>query len=336
MKAFRSRNPMPIGIAGLVVIALFMLAAFFSDDLPIIGGGTSYEAEFSEAAGLENGDEVRIAGVKVGHVSDIELDGDKVLVTFKVKDAWVGDQTRADIKIKTLLGQKFLSLDPDGTKALDPDTPIKKDHTTAPYDVLEAFRGLADTVNDVDTTQLAQSFEVISSTFADTPDDVKGALTGLSQLSKTISSRDQQLSELLANTNTISTTLAQRDQDLVKIMQDGNLLLQEITNRKTAIDNLLTGTQTLSTELKGLVTDNEKQLGPVLTQLDQLTSMLQRNQTDLAQGLKNFAPFVRVFNNTVGNGHWFDNYIGGLVPPNLALPLVGSDDAPGCLAKGKH
>ena len=326
MKPFRSRNPIMIGVTGIIVIVLALSAAFFSDDLPIIGGGTTYQAEFSEAAGLQDDDEVRIAGIKVGHVSDVELDGDKVLVSFKVKDAWVGDQSRAEIKIKTLLGQKFLSLEPEGVNALDPDNRIKLDHTMAPYDVLEAFRGLANTVNDVDTDQLAKSFQVISETFADTPDDVKGALNGLSALSKTISSRDEELSKLLSNTQQISQTLAERDQELVKIMEDGNLLLAELNKRKEAIDKLLGGTKDLSVQLQGLVAENQEQLGPVLKSLDQFTGMLQRNQQALANGIASFAPFVRVFTNTIGTGRWFDNYICGLLPPS-----VGPINPEGCL-----
>jgi phospholipid/cholesterol/gamma-HCH transport system substrate-binding protein len=325
VKAFRSRNPVPIGLSGLVVIALFMLAAFFSDDLPIIGGGTSYEAEFSEAAGLENGDEVRIAGVKVGKVKDVSLDGDKVVVTFKVKDAWVGDRTSAEIKIKTLLGQKYLALEPDGNQVLNPSQRIPRARTMAPYDVLEAFRGLADTVNQVDTDQLAKSFETISQTFSDTPDDVKGALTGLQSLSKTVASRDSELARLLSNTKQISQTLADRDAEVQKLLTDGNLLLDELRKRKNAIDGLLTGTQTLAKELKGLVEDNNKQLNPVLTQLDQFTGMLQRNQDDLAKGIEKLAPFVREFNNTLGNGRWFDNYICGLLPP-----AIGPINPQGC------
>jgi phospholipid/cholesterol/gamma-HCH transport system substrate-binding protein len=326
MRSFRSRNPIPIGIAGLVVIGLALTVAMFSDDLPIIGGGTSYSAEFSEAAGLGADDEVRIAGVKVGKVTDVELSGSNVMVTFKVKDAWVGDRTAAAIKIKNVLGQKYLSLEPDGREVLDPSTPIPRARTVAPYDVLEAFRGLAETTNAIDTTQLAQSFEVISQTFGDTPDDVKGALTGLQQLSTTISSRDQQLATLLSNTRKISDTLADRDAEVVKLLQDGNLLLAEINNRRAAISTLLTGTQALAKELSGLVADNQKQLGPVLTSLDQLTGMLQRNQDALAQGIKNMAPFYRLFNNAVGNGRWFDNYICGLIPPQL-----GPINEEGCL-----
>jgi phospholipid/cholesterol/gamma-HCH transport system substrate-binding protein len=327
MRSFRSRNPIPIGIAGIVVIALGLTVAMFSDDLPIIGGGTSYSAEFSEAAGLEPDDEVRIAGVKVGKVSDVELDNDNVVVTFKVKDAWVGDETSAAIKIKNVLGRKYLSLEPDGRDVLDPSVPIPRSRTAAPYDVLEAFRGLAETTNAIDTTQLAQSFEVIAETFSDTPDDVKGALSGLQQLSTTVASRDQQLATLLANTRKISGTLAERDAEVVKLLNDGNLLLAEIERRRTAIQTLLSGTQTLATELQGLVADNQQQLGPVLTSLDQLTGMLDRNQKALGEGIKNLAPFYRLFNNAVGNGRWFDNYVCGLLPPS-----VGPINQEGCLA----
>jgi phospholipid/cholesterol/gamma-HCH transport system substrate-binding protein len=326
MKPFRSRNPIPIGVVSILVIALALVAAVNSDDLPVIGAGTSYSAEFSEASGIQADDEVRIAGIKVGKVSDVELDGDKVLVTFKIKDAWVGDRTRAEIKIKTLLGQKYLSLEPDGSEVLDPDVRIPRDRTMAPYDVLEAFRGLAETVNEVDTVQLAKSFEVISETFADTPDEVKGALNGLQSLSRTISSRDQELATLLNNTRQISQTLADRDAEVAKLLSDGNLLLGELNSRKKAITALLSGTKTLSQELQGLVADNNAQLGPVLQSLDQLTAMLQRNQDSLAEGIKKFAPFARQFNNAVGNGRWFDNYICGLLPPSLG-PL----NQPGCL-----
>ncbi|MCT2587246.1 MCE family protein [Actinophytocola gossypii] len=327
MRSFSSRNPIPIGIAGLVVLGLAFTVAMFSDDLPIIGGGTSYSAEFSEAAGLQPDDEVRIAGVKVGEVNDVELDGDRVVVTFKVKDAWLGDRSSAAIKIKTVLGQKYLSLAPDGREVLDPADRIPLARTTAPYDVLEAFRGLAETTNRIDTVQLAQSFEVIADTFADTPDDVKGALTGLQALSKTISSRDAQLAQLLDNTKKISRTLADRDAEVVKLLEDGNLLLDEVSKRRDAISALLEGTQRLATELKGLVDDNNEQLGPVLDSLDQLTGMLMRNRDALSQGIQNMAPFVRLFNNAVGNGRWFDNYICGLVPPS-----TGSINPKGCLA----
>jgi phospholipid/cholesterol/gamma-HCH transport system substrate-binding protein len=147
-------------------------------------------------------------------------------------------------------------------------------------------------------------------------------------LSDTIASRDSQLSNLLANTRVVSQTLVDRDAEVQKLLTDGNKLLDEVGRREQAITALLNGSKQLATQLQGLVDDNNKQLGPVLTNLDQLTSMLQRNQDSLAQGIAKYAPFIRVFTNTVGNGRWFDNYICGLV-----LPSVGPVNQEGCYTK---
>ena len=78
---------------------------FNVDKLPFIGGGTTYRAAFSEAGGLKPGDEVRIAGVKVGKVTGVALEGDHVQVDFEIKGApEFGTQTGASIRIKTVLG----------------------------------------------------------------------------------------------------------------------------------------------------------------------------------------------------------------------------------------
>jgi phospholipid/cholesterol/gamma-HCH transport system substrate-binding protein len=324
MKPFRARNPLKIGIAGLLALVLAFLFALNFDNLPLIGGKT-YTADFSEAAGLSSGNEVRVAGVKVGTVSDVALEGDHVKVSFRVKDAWVGDQTRAAIKIKTLLGQKYLALDPEGSQELSTSVPIPLQRTMAPYDVIQAFSGLSQTVGQINTQQLAQSFQTLSDTFANTPQDVRGALTGLSALSQTVASRDQQLQQLLQNTTKVSQTLADRDAEFQKLLGDGNLLLQELQSRRDSISALLDGTRNLSIQLTGLVNDNSAQLGPALQQLDQVTQMLQRNQDNLDRSIQLFSPFTRVFANTLGNGHWFDTYVCGLLPP-----AVGPVNPKGC------
>ena len=84
-KPFRERNPVIIGAISLAVIAVMILGAFRAQDLPVIGGGDTYTAAFSEAGGLKTNDPVRIAGVRVGSVESIELEGDHVKVSFRVK-----------------------------------------------------------------------------------------------------------------------------------------------------------------------------------------------------------------------------------------------------------
>src|SRR6266545_8102709 len=102
---FRERNPVPIGLAGRATIAIALIVVLNISSIPFIGGGTTYTAAFAEAAGLRKNEEVRIAGVKVGKVTALDLEGDHVKVTFRVNDGVrVGDLTRAEIKIKTVLG----------------------------------------------------------------------------------------------------------------------------------------------------------------------------------------------------------------------------------------
>ncbi|MEV7549142.1 MCE family protein [Amycolatopsis sp. NPDC089917] len=325
MRSFGAVDPVKTALAGLTTMALGMAAALNADALPVIGGGTTYSAEFSDAGGLRADNDVRIAGVKVGKVSEIDLEGDRVLVSFRVKDAWVGDATSASIRIKNVLGQKYLALDPHGEAILDPGDAIPLRRTTAPYDVLEAFRDLSKTVDAVDVDQLAKSFDAISATFADTPADVRAALDGVSKLSGTIASRDRQLRTLVANTRQVSQTLVDRDAEVQRLIQDGNALLRAISTRQQAIKDLLDGSKRLATALDGIIADNDAQLSPVLEQLDRLTSMLQRNQDSLAKGIAAFAPAIRVLTNVAGNGRWIDGYLCGLI-----LPSFGPLNEKGC------
>ncbi len=319
MRSYKERNAVRTGVLGTLVLIAVAAGIFFYQDLPVLGG-TVYQAEFSEAAGLRPDDEVRVAGIKVGEVTDVELDsdneGDRVLVSFRITDAWIGDQTSAAIKIKTLLGRKFLALQPSGVTSLDPDVRIPLSRTVTPYDVTEAFEGLADTAGAIDTDQLAASFRTISDTFANSPQHVRTALDGLSALSTTISSRDAQLAELLANTRRITGTLAESNDEFDKLIEDGDLLLTELSNRRDAIHALLTGTTDLAEQLSGLVADNEDQLGPALTQLDTVTGILEKYAGKLDESLRLAGPYFRVVNNATGSGRWIDSYICGLIPPN--------------------
>jgi phospholipid/cholesterol/gamma-HCH transport system substrate-binding protein len=318
-KSFSSRNPTPIGAIGLVLILVILWAAFNASSLPLIGGGTEYTAMFTEAAGLAPGDDVRSAGVNIGSVDSISLDQSKaaVKVTFKVKSGFVGNQSKIYIDIRTLLGAKYLAIDSIGSKAQPPGTAIPKSRTHSPFDIYPVFTKLTKKIDKINTDQLAQSLNVLSNDFSGTPATVKPLLTGLTRLSNVISGRDTQLAELLTQTTKVTGVLKSRDAELTDLITQGGLLLQELNDRRDAIHSLLVNATTLSTQLEGLVADNQKTLGPMLTNLHGVLKLLQDNQDSLDQGLSLLGPFYRVFNNTIGNGRWFDNYICNLNIPGL-------------------
>jgi phospholipid/cholesterol/gamma-HCH transport system substrate-binding protein len=328
MKPLSERNPIAVAIVGLVLLGLLAFAVFDSANLPIIGGGTGYTAYFAEAAGLQAGNEVRVAGVTVGRVTGISLAGNKVAVNFKVKGAWVGNGTTAAIKIKTLLGDKFLALDPVGTQPQNPATPIPLSRTTSPYDVTQAFNGFGQEVTQIRTVQLGKSLQTLAEAFSGTPPYTRSALRGLASVSRSIATRDVQLAGLLRGARNVTGALAGQNAKFAKLLGDGNLLLAELRQRQAAIHALLTGTQALAVQLSGLVTDNQAKLGPALAELDRVTTVLAANQANLKKALALAGPYYRLLGNALGNGRWFDTYLCGVVPKSYLPP--GTGPATGC------
>lgn len=329
MKPVSERNPIAVGLAGLAILVVIALLAFNADNLPFIGGGTTYTALFTEDAGLNPGNEVRVAGVTVGKVTGVALDGDRVKVSFRVKGVWVGNASTASIQIKTLLGDKYLALDPLGTGPQNPAVTIPATRTASPFDVTAAFQRLGSTIGQINTRQLARSLEAISAAFRNTPPYVHRALTGLSALSATIAAKDVQLARLFAGTRQITQTLSSEDAEFRVLLGDGNLLLAELRQRQKAIGAMLTGTEALAVQLSGLVRDDQAQLTPALRSLDQVTTVLEANQANLRRALSLAGPYYTLLGNTLGNGRWFDTYLCGLIPKAYSPPAVVP--ATGCM-----
>lgn len=327
MTPFRERNKTVIGSIGILSIVALLAGSFSVDS---IIGGDEYKAEFSEAAGLRPNDEVRVAGVKVGKVLSVDLAGDRVQVEFRVKDAELGDRSRADIRIKTLLGRKFLSLTPEGDEQLEPGEVIPLARTTSPFDIADAFQDLSSSVGEIDDVQLAQSFSVLADTFRDTPEEVRASLEGLGRLSRTLASRDAELGALLERTRGVSQVLAERDEDLTAFLADSSLVLQEVARRREAISRLLDTTVQLSEQLRGLVRENRADLAPALDRLANVAAVLRENQDNLDASLVRLAPFVRVFANNLGNGRWFDTIVQNLTTPVGFCPGTFGPDGTQC------
>lgn len=312
---FRERNPVKIGAASLLALVALILVAFKADALPLIGGGDTYYASFSDSSGLKPNDEVRIAGIRVGKVNSVELDGDHVKVTFKVKtDSGFGTETGAEIKVKTLLGSMFLALQPAGAGQLKEGSTIPESRTRSAYDVVEAFSGLAERAEAIDLDQLKEALNTLAETTANTPEGLRSTLTGLSALSANVAARDDQINTLLVNLRKVSGVLAERDQDIIGLMQDGDVLLRALVARREAVHTLLVSTSKFSTELTALVQQSRADLKPALANLTGVVSVLRKNQNNLDDALRLLAPFYRVFNNTLGSGPWFDTWISNLPP----------------------
>jgi len=261
-----------------------------------------------------------LVALGLGKVDSVALDGDQVKVAFRIDSgADFGTDTRAAIKVKTLLGAMYLSLEPAGAGQLPKGSEIPVSRTTSPYDVVQAFSGLARTSERIDTDRLATSLTTLADLTRNTPTNFRRALSGVSALSTSLAARNEQIGTLLQNLRTVTTTLNSRDQDIVGLMQDSAVLFKALDKRREAVHNLLRSTSQLSVELTRLVTQSRADLKPALTHLNDVVAVLNKDSDKIDQSLRLMGPFYRVFANTLGNGPWFDTYIQNMPP----VPQVG-------------
>ena len=312
MKPFRERNPLPIGIIGVVVVIALLIVGADAGNLPFVNRGHTVYADFADAAGLQKGDNVRVAGVLVGKVTSVSLDGDVVKVGMKVGNGTrLGAGSTADLKIETLLGQVYVALTPTGTAKLVDNT-IPLTSTTTPTSIITAFNGLGARSGRINVHLLARSFDVLAKDFEGTPKDVRSSLVGLERVSMTVASRDAKLRRLLGRANTVTGTLAAHDLQVAQLINDSNQILETVNQQRAVIHRLLVHTSALSRQLTGLVSDNQAVIGPALEQLHGTLAILRSHQTQLDQTVHLVAPFVRDFTDVLGNGRWFETTISNI------------------------
>lgn len=325
-------NPVNMGIIGIVIGLAIVVATLQYDRLPFLRSGIVYTANFADAGGLLPGDEVEVAGIKVGTVEKIELDDKQVLARFSISDGiQLGDKTTAAIKTNTVLGRKALAVTPAGDGAIDKDDTIPLERTTSPYSLTDALGDLSTTVRDLDTAQLSNTLNAMSDSLENTPAPLRAALDGVSRLSESINARDESLKELLNKAKDVTQILADRGGQINALLLDGNQLLGELDRRRASISELIANVSSVSQQLTGVVNDNQQQMRPTLDKLNSVVGILQKNKDNLSKALDGLAPYANTLGEAVASGPYFQAYvsnINGFYTQTLADALVWPEHVP--------
>jgi phospholipid/cholesterol/gamma-HCH transport system substrate-binding protein len=310
-----------VGIVGTLLLVALVVAAFSYDELPFIKRTSDYSAYFAEAGGIKPGSEVRVSGLEVGKVSDVQLDGDKVLVDFTVrKGLALGDRTEAAIKTETVLGTKMLEVTPRGDGSLA--GPIPLDRTISPYDLPTALGDLTTAISGLDTEQLSSSLTTLADTFRDTPPDLKIALEGVARFSDTLNTRDAQLRNLLANANKVTGVLAKRSDQIAGLVVNANALLGELLTQRQSIDALMGNLTAVSQQISAVVADNRTQLKPAVDKLNGVLSILDNHEKEVQRTLYLLRRYAMSFGEVLGSGPFFKASLVNLIPGQFSQPFI--------------
>ncbi|OBJ45445.1 mammalian cell entry protein [Mycolicibacterium mucogenicum] len=320
-RTFSERNPLVLGGVGIAMVIAIVAAALGNQKLPFVNQNKSYAAYFADAGGLFSGAIVQVSGYPVGKVSDIELDGPGVLVTFSIdKDIQLGDRTAAAITTKGLLGTKELDVIPHGGGQLA--APIPLDRTTSPYQLPDALGDLATTIGATNTTQLSDSLATVANTFANTAPDVKNAMQGVARFAQTLDKRDAELRSLLDNAAKATGVLSKRTTEVVSLVKDTNALLSQLRMQSSALDEITTNISAVSEQLKGFIAENRQQLKPALDKLNGVLTIVDNRKERIQKSIKGLNTYLMAMSETVGSAPFFKAYVVNLLPGQFLQPFI--------------
>lgn len=308
IKNFRERSPVAIGLISIAALVAGTTFAFYIDRLPQIKQAYELKAEFADAAGLNPENQVRVAGIKVGTVTDVELAGDRVLVTMEIEnDSEIPDEAFAEIKLATLLGTKFVDIEAKGGPPFlsDGDT-IPLERTAVPYEIYQASNQGTEVLEDLDGQALNDMLVELTRLTRVAKEEVGSALEGLNELGEGLNDRQDDLRALLAGSNDLTRLLANESDDIVRLIDASNTVLASVASKREQVQSLLETTKIMASEVTRLVRANRGNLDSILTDLHSALKVLERNVEHLDVAFEFAGPSTRYFGSIFQQGRWGD------------------------------
>ncbi|WCO65011.1 MCE family protein [Iamia majanohamensis] len=285
LPSFTERNPVPIGVVVVVLIAALTGGALLLD-AGALADRYQVQARFPDSAGVTPGTPVRVAGVASGEVDSVRQAGPEVEVVLLV-DAGIElpADTRADIVVETLLGTKSVRL----VAGDDWDDPLQDGdtitETSTPTEALDLQNIGTPLLEETDGEAIDTLIATVDEITDGKRQDVTDIITGLQRLASTVNAREEEARRLVDSTRTLSATLADRDDDLLAAVDDLNVVVDTLVQRRVELVRLLEDTSASARRIADLVEGREGEIDRVLDDLHTSLEVVGRHQVDLAQSV---------------------------------------------------
>jgi len=321
------RNVRRCGIVGLILTLALTAITFSIGGLHVFEKTYTVTAEFSSASGLEAGDPVRVAGVNVGSVTAIDRRPDEGTVVAKLRlqqGVEVSQSVRASIRLRTLLGRKYLNLSDAGVgEPLRDGAQIPLAHTQVATDVDTLLNSAEPVIEGTDV----ESINAVMRSTVDVLDDGRAEQLRLlfgdmETLAASVADSEADLRRLLDGTARLSGALNAREGDLNAAIDGVDGVLGVLAARQSELRSLVAGVGDLSSTVTPLLERNGATLDRFVSDLVETTRVLdaQRHRIDLA--LSSLPVVAERFYTTTREGSWVNVYIVGIVAtPFLTNPV---------------
>jgi phospholipid/cholesterol/gamma-HCH transport system substrate-binding protein len=284
---------------------------------------TKYRAVFTDAVGLNKGDDIRIAGVKVGQVDKIALYQDTLaMVTFSVdSDQVVDTSTHATLRYRNLVGNRYIALTDGvgGGARLKKNGLIPKERTTPALDLSVLFNGfkpLFTALTPADVNQFA--FEVIK-VLQGEGGTIESLLAKTASLTTTLADADQVVGDLITNLTSTLQIVSQRQQNFSQLLVNLQQFITGLSKDVTPILNSLGSINSLNTTTAGLLQQTRVPIKADLDKLRAVATTLDDTQAIWVKTLQFMPQKLNTMTRTATYGSWFNFYLCNF-DGNVTLP----------------
>ncbi|QUQ66372.1 MCE family protein [Kutzneria sp. CA-103260] len=279
-----------------------------------LGNTATYHAIFSDVSGLNKGDDVRVAGVRIGQVDDIALVDDKnAEVTFDLAaDRKLPAATTASVKYRNLVGQRYISLGTDvgdPNAVLRPGTTIPLDRTQPALNLTALFNGfkpLFQALSPKDVNQL--SYEIIQ-VLQGEGGTVSDLLAHTASITSAVAGRDQVIGQVIDNLTAVLGTINGRGAELSSLISTVQQLVSGLAADRQPIADAITALDGLTTATAGLLAQARPSLQSDIGNLGQVSQLLNHADPSLDSFLQKLPGDLQAFTRTASYGSWFNYYL---------------------------
>ncbi|MEU4607765.1 MCE family protein [Kribbella sp. NPDC023972] len=300
---------------------------------------TKYKAVFTDAVGLNKGDDIRIAGVKVGQVDKIALYQDTLaMVTFSVDSDQVLDtSTRATLRYRNLVGNRYIALTDGvgGGERLKANGVIPKERTAPALDLSVLFNGfkpLFTALTPADVNQFA--FEVIK-VLQGEGGTIESLLAKTASLTTTLADADQVIGDLITNLTSTLQIVSQRQQNFSQLLVNLQQFITGLSQDINPILNSVGSINSLNTKTAGLLQQTRVPLKADLARLRTVATTLDDTQGIWVKTLQNMPEKLNTMTRTATYGSWFNFYLCNFdgnvtLPTGTRVPVAYDNNSARC------
>ena len=304
----------------VTTLATYVLAATIAN--ASYGSTYSYTANFTDATGLELGDDVRIAGVRVGSVKNIKI-YKKTTKTGQVrtlaqidfsvqKSTPLPQSVELYMRYRNLVGQRYIDIEQgpgNSNKVLAPGSTITVDHTNPAVDLTQLFNGFQPLTQALDAKQINHLSYNLIQTLQGEGGGIESLLATVADLTNSLADKDQVIGDVIDNLTSVLEAVNRRDNNLSNLIIELKDFIGGLANDRGTISSAIDGINRLAVSTTGLLTQVRGPFREDVKSITRLVDVLNKNSGTLTYVIRQLPPTVAALIRTADYGSWFNFYL---------------------------